>query len=141
MTKDPETRKRFIDLRAEGWTLTKITEELSISYKTAISWNKEDTELIDMGRALHAEELQEKYFMAKLKRIELYGERLLAIKEELDKRDLSEIPTPKLFEMMVKCEAILNKEQMDLRFMTTEDMKKAKASREQEDFLSGLGLP
>lgn len=40
---------------------------------------------------------------SKEKRIELFGERLLAISEELKKRDLSEISTPKLFEMMVRC--------------------------------------
>lgn len=101
MTKDAVTRARFIALRAEGWTLTKLAEELEISYKTAINWNREDSEKVDAARALHAEGLQEKYFMAKQKRIELFGERLLAIKEELEKRDLSEITTPKLFDMLI----------------------------------------
>ena len=138
MTKDEITRKRFIDLRAEGWTLTKIAQELGISYKTAINWNNTDKEVIDVARAIHAEELHERYFMAKQKRIELFGERLLAIKEELDKRDLSEIPTPQLFNMMVKCQTILKKEEMALEFMTDEQMDKRKRKRETKELLGRI---
>jgi len=135
LTKDAKIRERFIDLRADGWTLTKIAQELGISYKTAINWNKEDKELIDVAQAIHAEELHERYFMAKQKRIELFGERLLAIKDELEKRDLSEIPTPQLFSMMVKCQTILKKEETALEFMTDEQMKARKGKRENEELM------
>ena len=139
MTKSTDTRERFIELRAEGWTLTKISDELDISYNTAVSWNKDYHERIRAAHALRIEELQEKYLMAKEKRIELFGERLLAIKEELAKRDLSEVPTPKLFDMMMKCEVALEKEAVNPVFMTEEDIETAKTKRlYREELYGGL---
>jgi len=129
MTKDVETRDRFVELRAEGHTLTKIIEELEISYNTAVNWNRAYTERIEAAHALRIEELQEKYMIAKEKKIELFGERLLAVKEELAGRDLSDVPTPKLFDMLLKCQAALEKEAARPVFMTEEDIEKAKTKR------------
>ena len=44
-------------------------------------------------------------------------------------RDPSVVPTPKLFDMMVKCEAALEKEKVNLGFMTDEDVENAKTKR------------
>ncbi len=129
MTKDVETRDRFVELRAEGHTLTRIVEELDISYNTAVNWNRDYSERIDSARAIKLEELQDKYLMAREQKIELFGERLLAVKEELARRDLSEVPTPKLFDMMMKCQAALEKEAVRPVFMTVEDIEKAKTER------------
>ncbi len=63
------------------------------------------------------------------KRIEIYGERLNAIQDELAKRDLSDIPTNKLFEMMIKCETALKAEIPSPNFMTDEEIEGAKKSR------------
>jgi hypothetical protein len=81
------------------------------------------------------EELLEKYRMTKEKRIELFGERLLAIKEELAKRelDLSDVSTPKLFEMMIRCSKALEAEVDILHFQTEEDIEKARSKREFEE--------
>ena len=139
MTKDTDTRERFIELRAEGWTLTKIADELEISYNTAVNWNRDFAERIKAAHALRIEELQEKYLMAKEKKIELFGERLLAVKAELAGRDLSEVPTPKLFDMMMKCQAALEKEAVRPHFMTEEDIEKAKTKRlYHEELFKGL---
>ena len=130
MTKDPDIRRRFIDMRAEGRSLLKCSEELGIAYNTALNWNKDDAELISRARSLLAEELYEKYFMAKQRRVALFGERLLAIKEELDKRDLSEIPTPKLFDMMIKCEERLKREEKDISYMTDDEITISQGKRD-----------
>ena len=129
MTKDTDTRERFIELRAEGWTLTKIADELEISYNTAVNWNRDFAERIKAAHALRIEELQEKYLMAKEKKIELFGERLLAVKEELARRDLSDVPTPKLFDMLLKCQANLEKEAIEPVFWTDDDIERVKMKR------------
>jgi hypothetical protein len=59
--------------------------------------------------------LQEKYFVSKSKRIELYGEQLNRINEELAQRDLSEISTEKLFDMKMKTVASLKHEETEIR--------------------------
>jgi transposase len=82
-------------------SLAQAAQQLHVSYNTAVNWQRELKDYIEASKAIKMEELLEKYSMTKERRIELYGERLLAIQDELAKRDLSEVPTPKLFEMMV----------------------------------------
>ncbi len=72
----------------------------------------------------------EKYRMTKEKRIEMYGERLLALQDELAKRDLSQIPTNKLFDMTMKCSRALQQEIEMPQFLTEEDIKEKKMRRE-----------
>ena len=53
--------------------------------------------------------------------IELFGERLLAVKEELAERDISEVPTPRLFDMLMTFLAALEKEAVRPVFTTAEE--------------------
>lgn len=73
--------------------------------------------------------MREKYLMTTEKRIEMYGERLKKIRDELAKRDLSDIPTNKLFEMMAQCEMMLEKEIPSVKFKTIEEMEMEKKFR------------
>jgi hypothetical protein len=73
-----------------------------------------------------------KYRMTKEKRIELFGERLFAVQEELSKRDLSDIPTPKLFEMRIRCSKALEAESIVPEFLSEDDIKNRKKDREIE---------
>ncbi len=114
--KDQETKQRFVDLRARGWSFAKIAIVLNTSKQTLISWSKEMSLEISNLRALELEALQEKYYLVKEKRIELFGERLKAIKGELDKRDLTAIPTEKLFDIFFKCQRTLEREAVETVF-------------------------
>lgn len=129
MTYSRDTKDKFIELRARGCTLASTARELNISYNTAVNWNKELCEEVTAAKAFNIEEMREKYLMTTEKRMEMYGERLKAIQQELAKRDLSAIPTHKLFEMMIKCEAALNAEVPDPKFMTAEEIKDEKDLR------------
>lgn len=128
-THPKEVREKFIELRAEGRTLVKVAKELKIAYNTAVDWNKEFLEEIDAAKAFQVEEMMEKYRMTRDKRIEMYGERLLALQDELAKRDLSEIPTGKLFEMMMKCSKELQTEIGTPKFLTESEIKSKKMKR------------
>lgn len=50
------------------------------------------TEFLANLKAIELEALQEKYYLNKRKQIELFVEKLQAIKDEFEKRDLSDIP-------------------------------------------------
>lgn len=54
--------------------------------------------------------------MLKSQRIELFGEKLKTIKDELDKRDLLDIPTDKLFDLFMKCFHQLQEKSVDTVF-------------------------
>lgn len=130
MSKSQETKDNFVELRAKGMTLANIAKELDIAYNTAVKWNKELEGEVDVARAFKLEEMKEKYRMTREKRIEIYGERLLAIQDELAKRDLSDVPTNKLLEMMQKCEKALDAEIPELEFRTDEEIKEMKKDKE-----------
>jgi transposase len=115
MTKTTIDQKdRFIELRAKGVPYSEIEKEIGVSKPTLIKWGKEMQLDISNRHVLELEVLQEKYFVSKVKRIELFGEQLVRLKEELAKRDLSEIPTEKLYDMTMKTIASLKHEETEI---------------------------
>jgi transposase len=110
-----DQKAQFIELRAKEVPYEKIAQELEVSKPTLIKWGRELETEISNRRTLELELLQEKYFVSKTKRIELYGEQLNRLNEELVKRDLSEIPTEKLYDMTMKTVASLKQEEVEIR--------------------------
>ena len=113
---DKEKQDQFIELRAKGLSYDRIAKEINVSKPTLIKWSKDFELEISNLKAIELEALQEKYFMLKANRIKLFGEKLKAIQEELDKRDLSEVPTAKLFELMIRYSDYLKNEDFVIEF-------------------------
>ena len=109
-----DQKERFIELRAKEVPYEKISKELGISKPTLIKWGKEFEVEISNLWGLELQFLQDKFFVSKTKRIELFGEQLTRLKEELAKRDLSEIPTEKLYDMIMKTIVSLKQEETDI---------------------------
>ena len=128
--KDQETKEKFVELRAKGLSFDRIAQELETSKQTLINWSKELENEIGNMKKIELEALQEKYYMLKSQRIELFGEKLKAIKDELDKRNLSDIPTDKLFDLFMKCFRQLNEEAVDTVFQGTEEFKAVSFERQ-----------
>ena len=70
---------------------------------------------------MEIEELQEKYFAARQKRIELFGEALKRIQSELERRDLEEVSTEKLFILLLRYADALRGESSETAFSLVED--------------------
>ena len=100
--KDNKTKQNFIELRAAGYSFDNIAKQLDVAKSTLIDWSKEfEYELANL-KAIELESLQEQYYISKKARIEIIGDQTKKIKEELDNRDLSEVPTDKLFDLFMK---------------------------------------
>ncbi len=97
-----ELQNRFIMLKAKGFSYTKIANELHLSKGTLTSWNRELESEIAEFRGLQLEELYQEYFMYKESRIKKLGEVLKKIDGEIQKRDLTDIPTEKLLDFQIK---------------------------------------
>jgi len=69
--------------------------------------------------------LQEQYYLLKENCIKLFGERVKAIKEELDKRELKDIPTERLFDLFTKYVSALKQEGVEMVFQEEEDVLRA----------------
>ena len=100
--KELEDRKRFIELRATCKSLTKIAKEIGVSRQTLANWERAHEEEIGSLHAMELDALEEDYWMKRLGHIELIGTSLRHVKEELEQRDLSDVPTAKLFELELK---------------------------------------
>lgn len=95
--KSNETKTRFLLLRGQGLPLAKIAAEIRVSKTTLINWDREFTEEIDNLKAIELEAMYDKYDLSTRKQVEFFGDVLSRIQRELETRDLSSIPTEKLF--------------------------------------------
>lgn len=97
-----KVKLKVIELRAEGLSYSKIAEALQISKQTAVDITKENIDQVETLQAIEAEALFEE------KRVNLRGriEQLSAIhsrlREEIESRDLSVVPTDKLIALFIK---------------------------------------
>lgn len=92
----------FIELRAKGLSFSAIEKEIGVSKKTLIEKSKELSIDILNLRKIELEAIQEQAFLLKKQRIENFGKMMNQLRNELEKRDISEIPTDKLIELYLK---------------------------------------
>jgi len=128
----------FIELRAQGYSFDKIAKKLKISKVALLEWAKEfEDEIINL-KALELEALYEKYYLLKENRINKFGILLNRIWEELETRDLKDIPTDKLLDMFNKFYAVVKEEISELKFKTASEITEEKNNRELLDELTTL---
>ena len=118
-----EIRAQFVELRAKGWSYLKIAKKLKVSKNTLANWGAEMEGEIASLKAMELEALHEKYYMTKEARIELLGEQLKAVKEELSKRGLGDVSTDKLMEMQLKLHQALQEEYTETRLLTDTELR------------------
>lgn len=109
-----ELQERFIELRAEGRSYADIAAALDVSKTTLIEWGKALKKEVANARTLRLDALFQLYAVAKAKRVEVFGKRLEAILAELDKRDLTDVPTPALLKLALEYGQRLKDEEADL---------------------------
>lgn len=97
-----ETKHRFIELRAKGYSFDKIALELNKAKQTLIDWSRELKEEIEIRKATELELIYESYFLLKKSRLQSLGDILLRIETEVGQRSLSTIPTDKLLDIYLK---------------------------------------
>jgi len=97
-----EQKRRFVELRAKGYSYARIAGELGVSKATLTNWNAELEAEIVRAKAVELEALQEEFYLLKEGRIRLLGEQLAAIRAEIGGRDLSKVNTSKLMELLLR---------------------------------------
>lgn len=119
MSKTLDERQQFIELRAKGYSFQKISDELEISKPTLMEWSK-DTNInrdIQNQRTLVVDDLQERYAITRRHRITLFGEFLQKAKDELNNRDMSDVPTDRLITMVIKLSDTLKADETELELI------------------------
>jgi hypothetical protein len=116
--KDQETVQRFIQLRASGWSFSRISEELKVSKPTLIQWSRLHQFEIQNLRSVETEALAEQCFATKRERWEQIGRDLRRVEEELAKRDLGDVPTARLLTLAASLRNEASREAAPVRLST-----------------------
>ena len=103
-------KQRFIELRAQGLSFDKIAKDLGKAKQTLIDWGKELEEQIRNLKAIELEAIYEKYFLLKEARLQSFGIVTQRIRQEIESRDFSDIPTEKLLDLFLKYNSIIKQE-------------------------------
>ena len=125
-----ELKERFIELRAQGWSFDKIAKELGKAKQTLIDWSKELQNEIANLKAIELEALYEKYYLHKETRLQTFGEMLTKIKKEIEGRDLSDVPTDKLLELLLKYNSLAKEETVEPNFKSSKEITEERIDRE-----------
>lgn len=113
---DVQMQQRFVQLRSQGWSFARIVTELGVAKQTLINWSRKLQFEIQNARAIELEALQEQLISTREVRVRKLAEQLQAIEAELAKRDLSEVPTGRLYSMAASLRRQIVRETGEVRF-------------------------
>ena len=133
-----ELKERFIELRAKGWSFDKIAKETGKAKQTLIDWSKELQDEIGNRKALELEALYESYYLMRENRLQTFGAMLTKIKEEVERRDLSDVPTDKLLELLLKYNSQVKEEIVEPIYKSSQEIKEERQDRELLEELTTL---
>lgn len=133
-----ELKERFIELRAKGWSFDKIAKETGKAKQTLIDWSKELQDEIGNRKALELEALYESYYLMRENRLQTFGAMLTKIKEEIERRDLSDVPTDKLLELLLKYNSQVKEEIVEPIYKSSQEIKEERQDRELLEELTTL---
>ena len=94
---DEKTVQRFIELRAQGWSYTRLITELNVTKPTLIAWSRKHQFQIQNLKAIELEALGEKWLAPVTDRVNTLGEQLRRVEGELSQRDPATLSTPQLY--------------------------------------------
>ena len=124
-----DVKQRFIELRAKGWSFDKIAKELGKAKQTLLDWSKDLDLEIAQAKAIELETIYESYSLYKEARLKMIGGILSKIKEELDQRDLSDVPTDKLLDLLLTYEGVLKEMIVEPIFLSSKEMVEEREER------------
>ena len=110
MSVTQKIKLRVIELRAEGLSYANIAKEVNIAKQTAVDICKENIDEVDTLQAIEMEALIDASKVNQRGRIEQLSELHSKLREEIAKRDLSEVPTDKLIKLYLNTSQTLRGE-------------------------------
>ena len=124
-----ETKRRFIELRAKGYSFDKIAKELGKAKQTLLDWSMDLDQEIAQAKALELDSLYESYSLYKEARLKTLGEILSKLKKEVDNRDLTDLPTDRLLDLFLKYEGVVKESLVEPVFKSSREIEEEKEDR------------
>ena len=104
---------KFIELRAQGWSLGHIASELHIAKRTLVEWSREYAAQIQALRALEQELVQEKILASREEELTRLLRFQKDLYDELANRTLRLVDTEKLFRLATDVREQIRKLRME----------------------------
>lgn len=136
MAIDRQTERNIIQLRARGKSYATIAKEADVAKQTAIDTCKRCKEEIATLQALEVEELHETQRVGYRERITALSTLMQRVREEIDRRDLTQVPTEKLIDLYLKQASALKDEVVEPSFKSSEEQARDRQEREYLDRLT-----
>lgn len=133
--KTTEDRLRVIELRSQGMSIAKIAKATKMAKDTVVNILTDSKEEVAAMQALELDALYEEQRITSTERIKRLAEIQTKIKEEVDGRDLSDVPTEKLIDLYLKTSTALDGAIIEPRILSTKQVEDAKRERE---YLEGI---
>ena len=99
-TTDTELVNRFIELRAAGCPFEDMAKELNRSVDTLRRWSREHQVEVKNLRSIVLERRVKELGLSRDQCLQNLGEGLRRLRQELEKRDLKDVPTARLFRLI-----------------------------------------
>ena len=132
------TKQEFIELRAKGWSFDKIAKQTGKAKQTLIDWSKELQDEIANLKALELEAIYESYYLLKENRLQTLGGVLNKIKDEVLSRELKEVPTDKLLELLLKYNTQVKEEIVEPIYKTSTEITEERLDKELLEELTAI---
>ena len=97
-----KVKLRIIEIRADGLSYAKIAEEAGVAKQTAVDVVKESIDEVATLQAIEMEALFDSSRVNLRGRVEQLSALQSRLREEIESRDLSEVPTDKLITLFIK---------------------------------------
>ena len=94
-----DTKSQFIELRAKGWSLTRIAARINVSPRTLVEWNRQSQAEIRLLRAVELEALQERILATHEQELTSLMQHLQRLEEEVATRKLQFVDTKDLYRL------------------------------------------
>jgi IS30 family transposase len=124
-----DTKRRFIELRAKGYSFDKIAKQLGKAKQTLLDWSRDLDQEIAQAKALELDSLYESYSLYKEARLKTLGEILSKLKKEVDNRDLTDLPTDRLLDLFLKYEGVVKESLVEPVFKSSREIEEEKEDR------------
>lgn len=132
------TKQEFIELRAKGWSFDKIAKQTGKAKQTLIDWSKELQDEIANLKASELEAIYESYYLLKENRLQTLGGVLNKIKDEILSRDLKEVPTDKLLEILLKYNTQVKEEIVEPIYKSSTEITEERLDKELLEELTAI---
>lgn len=125
---------QVIELRAEGLSYAKIAKEAKISKQTAVDIVRDNIDEVSTLQAVEMEALIDAERVNQKGRIEQLSALHSRLRQEIEKRDLTDVPTDKLIRLFIQTSETLKGE------VTTPEVRSSEEQRSDKNHRNLLSL-